>query len=110
MPMARSGAGDHAAEGFGRLEKELQAERAAALVRIAGTLEDAVLALARLVPPPPGDRRAAALYRARHHELRERALRYRWYLQVQRESVGITRHEGLDELYPIPPALTPDPE
>jgi hypothetical protein len=42
----------------------------------------------------------------RHAELRERARRYRWYLEVQRESVGLTRHEALDELYPIPGPLT----
>ena len=99
----------HASEGFSRLEKEIQAERAAALVRIAATLEDLLQALVQLEPPPAQDAAAVAEHRHRHAALREKALRYRWYREVQRESVGITSHDGLDALYPIPPALTPEP-
>jgi hypothetical protein len=36
--------------------------------------------------------------------LRREALRYRWYLEVQRESVGLRHHHCLDEFYRIPPA------
>ena len=93
------------AEGFARLEKELQSEKAAALARIAATLDDACRALARLAPADEGGAEAESRYRARHEELRQRALRYRWYLEVQREAVGISRHDGLDELYPIPDPL-----
>jgi len=107
--MGRHQGSGHSAEGFSRLEKELVAERASALARIAATLEDLLQALARLEPPPAHDPAAVAEHRRHHAALREKALRYRWYLEVQRESVGITRHEGLDALYPIPPLLTPEP-
>lgn len=30
------------------------------------------------------------------------SLVYRWYLEVQREALGLRRHHVLDELYPIP--------
>jgi hypothetical protein len=34
--------------------------------------------------------------------LRERALLYRWYLEVQREALGLRGHDVLDEVYPRP--------
>ena len=96
-----------AAEGFDRIEKELQAERAAALARIAGRLEELVRELAALAAATPDDPAESLEWHRRYTERRELALRYRWYLEVQRESVGITRHDGLDEMYPIPPGLPP---
>jgi hypothetical protein len=92
-----------AEDGLSRIQREIQAEKAAALARIAGTLE---AILAQMRPAAAAARDAAGEERerllARHGELRLRALRYRWYLVVQREAVGLTRHEALDELYPIP--------
>lgn len=96
-------------EGFGRVEKELMAERAAALVRIAGRLEELVRELAALAAAVPGAPAERLEWSRRYTERRELALRFRWYLEVQRESVGITRHDGLDELYPIPAAPTTEP-
>jgi hypothetical protein len=87
-----------AAEGLSRIQREIAAEKAAALARIAGTLEDLIAQLGRETDG------------ARHEALRERALRYRWYLEVQREAVGLTRHDALDQMYPIPPPLTARPQ
>ena len=96
-----------AAEGLARIQQEINSEKAAALSRIAGTLEALLAELQRIASDAaaaPARERARAL--ARHREVRERALRYRWYLEVQRESVGLTRHEALDEMYPMPEPLT----
>jgi hypothetical protein len=30
-------------------------------------------------------------------------MKYRWYLEVQREAIGLRQHQHLDEFYPIPP-------
>lgn len=95
-------------DGFARIQREIQAERAAALARIAGTLEDLIAEMVRTAraADEAADPEGRARLRVRHAEVRERARRYRWYLEVQRESVGLTRHEALDELYPIPGPLT----
>jgi hypothetical protein len=51
----------------------------------------------RQVSGPEREREFAAL-----RELRARALKYRWYLEVQREALGFLRHDGLDEFYKVP--------
>lgn len=97
-----------AEDGFSRVLREIQAEKAAALARIAGTLEDLIAEMertGRAAEEAPGQEARGRL-RERHRELRDKALRYRWYLEVQREAVGLVRHDALDELYRIPDALT----
>jgi hypothetical protein len=89
-----------------RLIRELNEERAAALRRIGGRL-DALIALlhdtrARLTRLD-GEARAREL--ARYADLRRSASRYRWYLEVQRESLGLSEHGYLDECYAIPGPL-----
>jgi hypothetical protein len=94
------------AEAFGKVEQELQQERAAALGRIARTLESLLVRLETLrlrAEAVPGHERAAVI--AEHAEVRARATTYRWYLEVQRESVGLRRHETLDDIYRLPPPL-----
>jgi hypothetical protein len=102
---------DHAraAEGFGRIQKELQAEKAAALARIAGRLEELVRELAELrgrIDAEPEDPRERLDLLERYDERRDLAERFLWYLQVQREAVGITCHDSLAALYPIPGPIT----
>jgi hypothetical protein len=89
-----------------RVERELARERAAALQRIGGRLAELLEDLER--------RRARVRERAGADDDGERrvyegvlaeARRYRWYLEVQRESVGLRSHGNLDEFYPIPRAL-----
>jgi hypothetical protein len=92
-----------AKDAFARVEEELFRERAAALKRIAETLEELLAGLSALrvvLDRLSGSERApqASAYRA----LRERAQLYRWYLEVQREALGLRGHDVLDEIYPRP--------
>jgi hypothetical protein len=88
---------------YSDLLKELQEERAAALNRISRTLESLIDQLrdtrARLSGLPEHEK-AAAL--REYRELRERARKYRWYLEVQREALGLRSHTVIDEFYRIP--------
>jgi hypothetical protein len=90
-------------EGYQRTLREIWVEKAAALARISATLEallsDLRILRGQLAEAAP-EARPALVERCR--SVRERALQYRWYLEVQREAVGLCQHEGLDALYPIP--------
>jgi hypothetical protein len=85
------------------LLRELNEERAAALLRISRTLESLILQLraarerVRGTSGPEREREVAAW-----HSLRARAVKYRWYLEVQREALGMRRHDVLDEFYEVP--------
>jgi hypothetical protein len=88
-----------------QLLKELAEERAAALGRISRRLEHLIGQLhatrERIAHSGDEDRaRDIAAYRQLYLE----AVKYRWYLEVQREAVGLTQHQRLDEFYRIPPA------
>jgi hypothetical protein len=88
-----------------QLLKELQEERAAALARISRRLERLLEQLyatrEQIAHCPEEDRpREVAAYR----ELHQQAMKYRWYLEVQREAIGLRQHQRLDEFYRIPPA------
>lgn len=78
---------------YDRLIAELNEERVAALNRISRRLETLIaqLGMTRNVEE--------------HRRLRAEAKRYRWYLEVQREALGIRSHTGLDEFYTIPDPL-----
>jgi len=95
--------GDQRGESHKHLLRELNEERVAALRRISGTLESLIGQLhasrerLRQISGPEREREFAAL-----RDLRDRALKYRWYLEVQRESLGFRRHDGLDEFYRVP--------
>jgi hypothetical protein len=83
----------------------LYEDRGATLGRIGGTLEsllDALNAIRSQLPATAGADRSAAL--ARYASLLDRARTWRWYLEVQREAVGLTRHDLVEKLYPLPPA------
>jgi len=93
------------------LLKELQEERAAALARISRRLERLLnqLQATRERIAHGGDNlrsdedraRDIAAYRGLHRE----AVKYRWYLEVQREAIGLRQHQHLDEFYRIPPEV-----
>lgn len=86
------------------VEAELLQQKAATLARISGTLTTLVEDLHRrrvALETLPGAARPEAL--AGYAAVRAKAERYLWYLMVQREALGLYRHEGLNELYPIPP-------
>ncbi len=87
-----------------QLLKELQEERAAALARISRRLEFLIAQLEatreQIAHAPEDDRaRNVAAYR----ELHKQAMKYRWYLEVQREAVGLRQHQLIDDFYRIPP-------
>ena len=100
--------GSRTSEQHGQLLRELNEERLAALTRIAGTLDGLIGQLnalrGRLAPATSAHPRDVALY----HELRSRARKYRWYLEVQREALGLRQHAILDEMYAIPEPLDGD--
>ena len=92
------------AETFLQIEKQLAEERVSALTRIGKRLESILGSLdelARQYRELSGSPRDQVLadYRRRHDEARK----YRWYLEVQRESVGLRRHQILDRIFPLPP-------
>lgn len=76
--------------------RELSEERVAALTRISRTLESLIEQLQALATD------SAARGTGHYQQLRERAKQYRWYLEVQREALGIRNHRFLDEVYKIP--------
>jgi hypothetical protein len=91
------------AEANDRIAWELNEERVAALRRISQTLETLIAELhatADRVRANEGDDRGRAI--ALYRELRRRALQYRWFLEVQREAMGLRHHHRLDEFYRIP--------
>lgn len=76
--------------------RELSEERVAALTRISRTLESLIEQLQALATD------SATCATEHYQQLRERAKQYRWYLEVQREALGIRNHRFLDEVYKIP--------
>ena len=91
---------------YDHLLHELAEERVAALNRIAKHLEqrlDALTDLRAALNGAGGEVRAALL--RRYRELRLDALRYRWYLDVQREALGLRPHETVDRYYGVPGPL-----
>jgi hypothetical protein len=91
------------AERQGRIELELMEERAAALRRIGQTLESLIEQLQALrarIGEVHWSNQSPEV--AEYRELRRRAVRYRWYLEVQREAVGLHPDHRLDEFYRIP--------
>lgn len=89
------------AEAHGAVVKEIQGERASSLARVTERLEAALgelQAADAALRASPGDRALAAL---RADALAEAAERL-WFLVIQREALGLTRHEVVDEVYRIP--------
>ena len=96
-------------ESHQHLLHELNEERVAALTRISRTLEALIAQLHECrdrVRALHGAERAAVI--ARYRELHARAVKYRWYLDVQREALGLRPHRSVDEFYTVPAALETD--
>jgi len=88
------------------LLRELQEERAAALARISRRLErllDQLQATREQIARDRDEDRARDI--AAYRELHKEAVKYRWYLEVQREAIGLRQHQHLDEFYRIPPEV-----
>jgi hypothetical protein len=90
-------------DAYASLERELNEERVAALRRISGMLESLIEQLhasrERMQHLQGAERRREV---DAYRELRIQAVRYRWYLEVQREAIGLRHHQHLDEHFQIP--------
>ena len=73
------------------IERELAGERAGAMARAVDALEAALEAL-----------QGAAGSRALRQHLLEQAAERLWFVVVQREAIGLTRHEVLYETLRVP--------
>jgi hypothetical protein len=94
-------------QAFDRIVEEIAAEKFAALKRIATTLETLLADLDRVARQAEDvrDRHEREALVAVHEELRRRALEWRWYLDVQREAMGLTPHRLVDEMFSVPGPL-----
>jgi len=88
-------------------EAELREEIAGSLGRVAERLEAEIRTVRRLATEhaaaTPEHRPALA---QEHAAARARAKLYLWYLQVQREAIGLYQHGRLLETYAIPSAIS----
>lgn len=85
------------------LLEEIAEAKAAALRRIAERLDELLGELASLqagLDAAPCEARESVV--SRFNETREQARLQRWFLEVQREAIGLLRHESLDEFYRVP--------
>jgi len=94
-----------ATQGRGSVEREILEEMAYALRRAedkinVALLECDVAAEAIEAARDAADRAAQIVV---FNERREAAVRALWEFTVHREAIGLRRHQGLRELYPIPP-------
>jgi hypothetical protein len=96
-------------DSYDHLLRELAEERVAALNRIARHLEQRIHALHELrvsIRQTAGDARdAREELLERYRQVRIEALRYRWYLDVQREALGLRPHETVEQYYGVPGPL-----
>jgi hypothetical protein len=95
------------AETHDRIAWELNEERVSALRRISQTLETLIVQLRSArdgIALAQGEDRTHAL--EAYRSLRARAVQYRWFLEVQREAMGLRHHHRLDEFYRLPADVT----
>jgi hypothetical protein len=92
-----SSAGSHEA-----VVREIRSEKAGALSRVAEGLEKALAELARAEAALAAAGRARSILLARRQECVSEAAERLWYLVIQRESVGITRHETVYDVFRVP--------
>ena len=94
-------------EALGQIAQEVKKEQASSLGRVAARLEAFLTELTeveKVLATVEGEPRAKLLHQ--HAVLRKEAETFRWYLQVQREAMGIRRgQDNLQEYYPIPRAI-----
>ncbi len=82
------------------LQRDLQSERAASLARATERLETALAELAEAEAALAAARTAAA--RALRSEALAHAAERLWFLVIQREAVGLRRHEDLHDALRVP--------
>lgn len=106
--------------GLDSIEAEIRKEKAETLGRTGERLERILAASADLrrelltitsagsCPERPGEDTWPNLCQKveKYAQLREQARVIRHHLVIQREAVGLRRHEDVDRQYPLPPPLT----
>jgi hypothetical protein len=86
--------------------RELNEERVAALTRISRTLEALIGQLETLRVRIEGAAGGTSSRDVDEYErVRARAKQYRWFLEVQREALGMRHHGFLDRFYAVPGPL-----
>ncbi len=89
------------------MEAELNREKAGALGMTGRKLEALLTECAalaqRLAITPHGPERRTLLQTYR--ETRRLAEQQRWYMYVQREAMGLRRHDDVERIYPPPPII-----
>jgi hypothetical protein len=85
-----------ASETHAAIQKEIRAEKAGALARAIEALEAALVDLARLEPA------AAAAVRAERVAVAGERL---WFAVIQREAMGLLRHDVLFDVLRVPPEV-----
>ena len=98
-----------AREGFQRLEREIVAEKAAALGRAGERLEAALLRAAAVGRALDGAVEPAARARlgGEYDAACREAEQARLVLLIQREAVGLRQHRVVDQQFPAPPRRRP---
>ena len=94
-------------DAHGRIEKEIAAEKAAALGRAGERLEAALHDAREAAKRLAGEDRDAARAElaAAYEQARARAQAARTALLIQREALGLRLHRVVDQVFPEPPAL-----
>jgi hypothetical protein len=86
---------------------EINREKASGLGRTGRLIEEAIAACAalrkKLESCPPGPKRKELL--KEYAAQRKVVLEQRWNLEVQREAMGLRKHQDLDTFFPIPPIV-----
>ena len=97
--------------GLRRVEKEIVAEKAAALGRAGERLEQALAEVAELDArlAAASDPHARARLGPAYEQARARAASERLGLLIQREAIGLRHHRIVDQQLPEPPPLTGGP-
>jgi hypothetical protein len=85
--------------------RQLNEERAAALTRISRTLESTLEQLQAIRVRIDHASGVSSADARDYERLRARALQYRWFLEVQREALGLRHHGFLDRFYAVPGPL-----
>ncbi len=89
------------------VEHEIAQEKAFSLGRTGARLDELLRELAKLgeVAARAGTPEERATHVRAFNACRQRALDAYYALTIQREAMGVKRHEMLAEMYPIPPKL-----
>jgi hypothetical protein len=88
------------------VDLEIAEEKASALGRIGGILDEHIATCQRLAAQAAalvGSERDVVV--AKHNQAREQAELYFWFLTVQRECMGLRNDRRLEEAYPVPRRL-----